>query len=382
MNPRRPWDAAFALSPALALSGLINWDLIAVALTAGALWAWARERPVLTGVLIGLGTAAKLYPLFLLGGLLVICLREQRLRRFAAATLAAAAAWGLANLPAYVSGRDQWEVFWTFNSARGADLGSIWLVIEQASNSDFAAHSINVWSWLIFGAWCVGVLVLGLRAPETPRLAQLGFLIVAGFLLVNKVYSPQYVLWLLPLAVLAGPAGVTRSSGRRARSSLRCRVVVPRRLPRRRRSPGRRLLLGGDPAADGRRALPGRDRGPRRAGAPARPGAPASGDDDAVEGRRCVADADIDRVADGGHTGTLWQEQHRGLHVRGLREEALPSIENGDRTKPTASRPPRARVAARARIDDSPVGASRPIPCAVPPVTTRRCPVLGAVRAR
>ena len=28
---------------------------------------------------------------------------------------------------------------------------------------------------------------------------------VAGFLLINKVYSPQYVLWLLPLAVLARP---------------------------------------------------------------------------------------------------------------------------------------------------------------------------------
>ena len=54
-------------------------------------------------------------------------------------------------------------------------------------------------------AWCVGVLVLGLVAPATPRLAQLGFLVVAGFLLVNKVYSPQYVLWLLPLAVLARP---------------------------------------------------------------------------------------------------------------------------------------------------------------------------------
>jgi uncharacterized membrane protein len=49
------------------------------------------------------------------------------------------------------------------------------------------------------------VLAIGVLAPETPRLAQLGFLVVAGFLLVNKVYSPQYVLWLLPLAVLARP---------------------------------------------------------------------------------------------------------------------------------------------------------------------------------
>ena len=47
--------------------------------------------------------------------------------------------------------------------------------------------------------------MLGVRAPVTPRFAQLGFLLVAGFLLVNKVYSPQYVLWLLPLAVLARP---------------------------------------------------------------------------------------------------------------------------------------------------------------------------------
>ena len=48
VNPRRPWDAAaFALSPALLLTGLVNWDMLAVALVAGALWAWARGRPVL-----------------------------------------------------------------------------------------------------------------------------------------------------------------------------------------------------------------------------------------------------------------------------------------------------------------------------------------------
>ena len=43
----RPWDAAaFALSPTLLLTGLINWDLIAVALVAAALWSWSRDHPV------------------------------------------------------------------------------------------------------------------------------------------------------------------------------------------------------------------------------------------------------------------------------------------------------------------------------------------------
>ena len=65
---RRPWDAAmFVLAPVLVLSRLINWDLMAVALSTAALLAWARRRPVLAGVLIGLGMATKLYPLFLLG---------------------------------------------------------------------------------------------------------------------------------------------------------------------------------------------------------------------------------------------------------------------------------------------------------------------------
>lgn len=206
VSPGRPWDAAaFAVSPTLALTGLINWDLIAVALVAGALWAWARRRPVLTGILIGLGVATKLYPLFLLGGLLVICLRRRRYTTYAAVLLWAFGAWLLANLPALLLGRTQWLHFWTFNSDRGADLGSVWLVIEQAGAVDLGAGTINAVSWAFFGLWCLGVLVLGLRAPEDPRFAQLAFLIVAGFLLINKVYSPQYVLWLLPLAVLARP---------------------------------------------------------------------------------------------------------------------------------------------------------------------------------
>jgi len=206
VNPRRPWDAAaFAASPALLLTGLVNWDMLAVVLVAGALWTWARGRPIATGVLIGLGTATKLYPLFLLGPVLVICVRERRWRELVDTVLAAAAAWFLLNAPAYLSGSEQWKVFWSFNSERGPDLGSIWLVISQAADTTITAATVNHWSWAFFGLWCAAVAVLGFRAPSTPRLAQLGFLVVAGFLLVNKVYSPQYVLWLLPLAVLARP---------------------------------------------------------------------------------------------------------------------------------------------------------------------------------
>jgi uncharacterized membrane protein len=173
-------------------------------MVAGAFWAWARGRPVLTGVMIGLGTATKLYPLFLLGAVLVVCLRERRLRTFGTVTLAAVLTWLVANAPVLLTSFEQWKVFWSFNSDRGADLGSLWLVWQQSGHT-VTPGTINLVSWVFFALVCLAVLVLGLRAPRTPRVAQLAFLVVAGFLLVNKVYSPQYVLWLLPLAVLARP---------------------------------------------------------------------------------------------------------------------------------------------------------------------------------
>ena len=52
---------------------------------------------------------------------------------------------------------------------------------------------------------CLGILALTLLSPRRPRLAQLCFIVVAVFLLTSKVWSQQFVLWLIPLAVLARP---------------------------------------------------------------------------------------------------------------------------------------------------------------------------------
>ncbi len=201
----RPWDAMlFAASPTLVLAGLINWDLVAVAAVAGALWAWSRDRPLLAGVLVGIGTATKLYPLFLLGALLVVCLRRGRLPAFRTAATAAVVAWVVVDLPPVLYGFAQWKVFWSFNQDRGPDLGSLWLVWQQLGH-EVSTGVVNAVSAMLFVAVCVGVLVLGLRSHRPPRIPQLAYLVVAGFLVVNKVYSPQYVLWLLPLVVLARP---------------------------------------------------------------------------------------------------------------------------------------------------------------------------------
>ncbi|MFE3491886.1 glycosyltransferase family 87 protein [Streptomyces sp. NPDC059175] len=203
---RRPWDGLLvALAPAFALTATINWDLFAVALTAAAMLMWSRGRPLFFGVLIGLATAAKLYPVLLLGPLLVLCWRAGKYREYGAALLGAAASWLIVNLPVMLLAPEGWKKFYTFSQERQVDFGSFWLIITQRTGEQFDVHTVNTSATLLMLLACAGIAALTLTAPRRPRFAQLAFLVVAAFILTNKVYSPQYVLWLIPLAALARP---------------------------------------------------------------------------------------------------------------------------------------------------------------------------------
>ncbi|WP_151477271.1 glycosyltransferase family 87 protein [Streptomyces albicerus] len=203
---RRPWDGLLiALAPAVALTATINWDLLAVALTAAAMLMWSRGRTLAFGVLLGLATAAKLYPVLLLGPLFVLCWRAGKWREFGTALLGAAGSWLIVNLPVMLLAPEGWSKFYTFSQERGVDFGSFWLILSQRMESPLATDTVNAFATVLMLISCVGVAALALTAPRRPRFAQLAFLIVAAFILTNKVYSPQYVLWLVPLAALARP---------------------------------------------------------------------------------------------------------------------------------------------------------------------------------
>jgi uncharacterized membrane protein len=202
---RRPWDAAMvALAPGTILCLLINWDMLAVALTALSMLLWSRSRPVWAGVLLGLAIAAKFYPVLLLGPLFLLCLRAGKLKEFAATLASAAGAWAVVNVPIMMLNFEGWAEFYSFSSTRGTDWGSIWYIF-LALGHPIPAPMVNNIAIGLLGVLCLGITWLAVGARRRPRYAQLAFLVVAAFCITNKVYSPQYVLWLIPLAVLARP---------------------------------------------------------------------------------------------------------------------------------------------------------------------------------
>jgi uncharacterized membrane protein len=107
-----------------------------------------------------------------------------------------------------------WSEFFRLNSRRTQDMDSLYNVIRSFTGWRGFDPGLGFWQpplvlngvvAALFLVCCLAIAYVALTAPTRPRVAQLAFLVVAAFLLVNKVWSPQFSLWLVPLAVLALP---------------------------------------------------------------------------------------------------------------------------------------------------------------------------------
>jgi uncharacterized membrane protein len=196
-----------ALSPGLLLAAYINWDLLAVALAALAVAAWARKWHVGAGILLGLAISAKFYPVIFLWPFLLLCVRAGKWRELGRLFAGTTLSWLVINVPVMLFAWDGWVRFYTFSQERGVDWGSMFFYLMNGQGLTFVANvpQLNHAAEAAFAALCLAIGALALLAPRRPRLPQLLFLVLAAFMLTNKVWSPQYILWLLPLIVLARP---------------------------------------------------------------------------------------------------------------------------------------------------------------------------------
>jgi hypothetical protein len=214
---RRRWDAAqVALAPVLVTAGLLSYELLAAALLAAALAAWARRRPLVAGVLLGLATDVMPLTAVVAVAVLAVTLRAGRLRSFAGLAVTGALAWlGLRFLlvPGYGAGLSS---AWQSWKSAVPGYGSIWLTPQLLAQSQptgagwwytgpaLGPGAATTGTLLGMAAVILVALVLALVTHDRPRLAHLALFVVAGCLVVSKSVPLQASVILIPLVALAG----------------------------------------------------------------------------------------------------------------------------------------------------------------------------------
>ena len=186
--------------PAVIASLYINWDMWAVLTAVLSIYWFDRKKYLWSSFALAISIATKFFPIVLLIPISVIFLKQRELKagvRYLSQTILL---WVVINAPFAISTPTGWWRFFKLNSNRPADLGSFWQAINIFNINP--PHIDFYWLALFILA---SLAVAGhlLRATYVPTLAQVAFIFVALFTALNKVYSPQYVLWLAPLGVLA-----------------------------------------------------------------------------------------------------------------------------------------------------------------------------------
>jgi uncharacterized membrane protein len=205
---RRVW--LFVLAPASFLYAFQNWDLFAIALGLGGLVAASGRRYRLSGLLLGLGAATKLFPALILPGIYLAVRAEEspkEARRVAGSFFVGAL---IPNLVLYLLSSASWKYFWTFQSARFPNPETSWFMIfRHLEGNPFITgwwqRDYPSFTNLVGTLLCIAVggwLIARESRRSSPRPIALSFALIIVFLLFTKVFSPQYMLWLLPFLVL------------------------------------------------------------------------------------------------------------------------------------------------------------------------------------
>ena len=160
----------------------------------------SKARFDLSALALGISIATKFFPIVLLLPVILYFKTEiTKTIRYIALT---SIAWIAINLPIALTNFDGWSHFYKMNVERSSDLGSIWYALQLRDitfgNSTFLSVIL-----VLLAALAIANIANQSKANTFETFAITSFLTVAAFVTISKVYSPQYIIWLTPLALIA-----------------------------------------------------------------------------------------------------------------------------------------------------------------------------------
>lgn len=210
-----------------------RYDLLPAMLVLGALWAFIRGKNKLAWAAIALGFAAKLYPVIIIPLFIVYQLKNRQYGRLIAGGAVFAGVTLLFMLPFIIIDAGGYWQSWTYHLERGLHSESTYgtaLLAGQVFGLTRVEGILNFGSWNLISPMAddlanisfyvsAALLILtywlfarnsrrnenaksALSPPDALRLAQYATLSIVVFMLTNKVFSAQYLVWLCPLLPL------------------------------------------------------------------------------------------------------------------------------------------------------------------------------------
>ena len=197
---------------------LQRYDVFPALISLAALWFFCSQKYALSGLMISLGVGLKLYPILFAPPLFILACRQRHARTFLLGLIGGISPLILLSL---------WLPWWNFlalHGERGLQAESlygsvIWLAHHFGlTHAEWVggrgclevhgslANLVLPWSRasliLVVGSSILIVHRFTVRSPELrlPQLARLLLVPLLAFVAFNQVFSPQFMVWLLPLA--------------------------------------------------------------------------------------------------------------------------------------------------------------------------------------
>ena len=188
------------VAPAMIASLYINWDLWAIATMMLAIYWFDRKAYLYSSIALAVSISTKFLPVFLLLPIIFILWRSNQIREMVKYAATTFGMWLAINLPFALTTPTGWWRFYKLNLSREADWGSLWLAFSQLG---LGLANLNYLAVLLLLIGLTSFVIFLFEVKNTPTLASVAFIVLAIVMVASKVYSPQYVLWLTPLAVIA-----------------------------------------------------------------------------------------------------------------------------------------------------------------------------------
>ena len=215
----RPW--LFALSPLLFLFAGYNWDIIPIAISLAGVFLLRQSilRPdpgrdynrwleIAGYAALAVGIWFKLFPVVFLAGVLVQRARQKQWKAIGLGLGVVAALTLIINVPVALANFDSWYFFLWMHQNRPTEL-SIWYWLlggmdpATAGRPDVTA-TINLLSLLLVGSGGLLLTFFAWKSPRRDIVMPLAAALLVWWLTFNKVYDPNFDIWVLFVLVALG----------------------------------------------------------------------------------------------------------------------------------------------------------------------------------